>query len=1000
MKVDLGCHPVKSLCLASILLMLTLICAPIYAQTPFHIIYNTNDGLPSSEVYNIHFTDDHKVWFTTDRGIAIYDGYEFTSLSSQDGLKSNTNFNIKEDSKNRLWFTGIDGSLSLFDGSNFINAPILDSLKSFVHPEFYFSPIENGEGQYLFLSRRSIFTMKSFAIWNVGTTSIDTFGAASFEKKYLYKEGGDVNLVKFGESVFAFSEEIGFYKPLHRHENNYIGGSFFDIYKLNDEGNILQKANVGARVDFCYIDSDGDLWAGTNQGLKYFENADLQNDPKTFFPKFNITDLKEDYEGNYWVATGDVGVLFVPNLKINTLNYIDKNSIDGRILSVSSLKNKIYFGSYWEEIFSIDKNFRIDTIFYTSNKYTRNLSHAYKKNNTLYFSRHGLKEYDDGSYEVMANYDRKYNVMMRELDDGWFFMGGRNGFAIEKEGEKTVESNDFEPAFDSRIESVEQDKKGNIWIGTFNGLFKMTSQNNFSEISESADPLLSKHRIKDLKVDPYDNLWVATIGQGLMYKTPDSVYHFNEENGLLSNQLNCIFLQDSNSVWIGSNRGLNHFTYTLDNDKLDMSRIRYYEVMDGLSSNFINDIDYWNNFLWLATNQGIVYIKPEALRTTHPLVPIFLENFIVNDEVKKPEDVIKLKTEENDILIQMTGVSYRKKNLEGFYRYRLSDSKELKSWNYTNDRNIRFIDLPPGKYTFEAAAKNKLNEWSDVPIHLKFEIEPHFTQTLLFKFLIGAIVLSIFILSFLFRDRQLKQRGRLRQNLMEEKMRAKEYELLALRNQMNPHFVFNSLNAIQHFVFKNDRLKANYYLSKFSKLMRDSLEFSRSKFISLEDEIQFIKTYLELEQMRFPDSFDYEIKIDPDIPIKQYAIPSLLFQPVLENIIKHAFKDIAHKGLIEIFINKMTPGKSISVIIQDNGTGFEGNFFAEKSDEAHKSLGLTIIKNQINALNMDGKQQKASFIIENRADSNSAISGIKVSFEIPVKLKNEELSATSVGILK
>lgn len=969
-----------------------LIGIPLGAQTPFYINYDTNNGLPSPEVYNIHFTNDNKAWFTTDRGIASYNGYEFTTYSTEDGLSNNTNFNIFEDSNNQLWFTGIDGSVSIMKNGKFIQKPFLDSLKLKSNKKFYYLPIENSQGQVLLFNRMTDFATKFFVIYDPKNQTFEKLESKAFQQKYSFQQGSKIHLAKFGKCVMAFSKEIMFFKPLIEHHNNWVGASYNELYKIDQKGEVIQTANLNDKIDFWYIDGVGDLWIGTNNGLYLYDNANLNSTPKHYSPSIKISDLKEDFEGNYWMATGDQGVFFIPDPKINTINFKNKYFSNARILSIGALDQRIYFGSSLGKIFSVDKNFKVDTIIKPDNT-KRNNNNAYKLNNKIFFRNQIIAEDKNGKIKLQKNTIFTTNFIAKELSNGDLFSIDNTGHLLQKKVGDLISFIDLEQPFDSRIECIEEDKTGKIWFGTHNGLYFMNSNLDNTIFKATFDHKMTTQRINDIKLDLHENLWIGSVGNGLTYKTSDSTYHITAKDGLQSNLLNCIFVQDSNTVWVGTNQGLNLIKYNYENNILSIDNIYKYGVLDGLLSNFINDIKIWNGYIWLATNKGIVYIKPESLKLNSPLVPIYLEHFKVNEEFRTPENGITLKAKDNDIFLQMTGISYRKKVTNEFYRYRLLEANKESAWKYTRDRNIQFIDLQPGSYTFEAAAKNKSEKWSDPPIQLKFKIEPYFTQTLLFKILLGALVLSIFALLFIFRDKQLKRRNTLQQNYMNVKMKAKEYELSALRNQMNPHFVFNSLNAIQSFIFKSDKIKANYYLSKFSKLMRDSLHFSRLKYIGLHEEIRFLETYLELEQMRFPDAFDFSIDIDKDIPTKQYEIPSLLFQPVLENVVKHAFKGLEYKGIISIKIKDNIPGRSLSVVIQDNGKGFAGDFFEDNgTSNQYKSLGLTIVKNQIDALNLEMEDNYASFSISNLANIDTDKSGVVVSFIIPVKSVLSDLS--------
>ena len=202
---------------------------------------------------------------------------------------------------------------------------------------------------------------------------------------------------------------------------------------------------------------------------------------------------------------------------------------------------------------------------------------------------------------------------------------------------------------------------------------------------------------------------------------------------------------------------------------------------------------------------------------------------------------------------------------------------------------------------------------------------------------------------------------------------------------MNPHFVFNSLNAIQSFMFKNDIENANYYMSKFSVLMRNSLQYTRLDFISLRDEIDFVKTYLELETMRFSGKFDYIINIEDSVDLDFIQIPSLLLQPILENSIKHAFKNINYTGLIILEVTEKDEN-SLEVYIRDNGVGVAGVIEKKTNlNEKHKSFGLEIVKERIALLNSGAFNTKASIDLVNISDIKKDETGFQVHFILPIK---------------
>jgi tetratricopeptide (TPR) repeat protein len=175
---------------------------------------------------------------------------------------------------------------------------------------------------------------------------------------------------------------------------------------------------------------------------------------------------------------------------------------------------------------------------------------------------------------------------------------------------------------------------------------------------------------------------------------------------------------------------------------------------------------------------------------------------------------------------------------------------------------------------------------------------------------------------------------------------SKALELVALRSQMNPHFLFNSLNSIKLFIIENEKELSTKYLTKFSKLVRLVLENSNKNLISLEEELEATKYYLELEQIRFKNRFDFEINNDADALIE---LPPLVLQPYVENSIWHGIMHLDGKGRIEI--NTKETDEGIVLEIKDNGVGRKKSATLKDDKEQHQSMGLNITQKRIQSLN-------------------------------------------------
>ena len=205
-------------------------------------------------------------------------------------------------------------------------------------------------------------------------------------------------------------------------------------------------------------------------------------------------------------------------------------------------------------------------------------------------------------------------------------------------------------------------------------------------------------------------------------------------------------------------------------------------------------------------------------------------------------------------------------------------------------------------------------------------------------FLLGVMVLLLLLFGFIVKA------------LYSIKIKNKEIALQSLRREMNPHFIFNSLNSVNQFIAQNNELEANKYLTSYSNLMRNTMENSNKDFVTLGNEIENLTKYLELEHLRFKDKFDFEIKVDEKLDYETIWIPNMIIQPHLENAIWHGLRYKEEKGLLKMIFS--LEGKNIHITIDDNGIGpTKSGELKTHNQKAHESRGLTNTKERMTLLN-------------------------------------------------
>jgi tetratricopeptide (TPR) repeat protein len=215
--------------------------------------------------------------------------------------------------------------------------------------------------------------------------------------------------------------------------------------------------------------------------------------------------------------------------------------------------------------------------------------------------------------------------------------------------------------------------------------------------------------------------------------------------------------------------------------------------------------------------------------------------------------------------------------------------------------------------------------------------------------LIGSVVLMLILLGLIVKA------------LFSIKTKNKKIALQSLRREMNPHFIFNSLNSVNQFIAQNNELEANKYLTSYSNLMRNMMESSNKDFITLANELEQIKKYLDLEHLRFQDKFDYEIVVDEKIEIDAVLVPNMLIQPHLENAIWHGLRYRETKGKLKVTFTE--ENQLIKVLIEDDGIGLEKSTqLKTKNQKVHESRGLNNVEERISLLN-DLYHQKIDFAI-------------------------------------
>ena len=966
-------------------------------QDPYHIIFDVNDGLPSSEVYDVEIDKFNNIWFSTDRGLSRYNGYEFENFTTKDGLTDNTIFEIIKDKDSNLWFSCYDGSLSYYDYNCFQEAPFNQRLKKYINRNWVRQMSFDKNGNILFFVGRttSADTLRSYFKYDKlkdslmlkspdRTKGIHRIGYE--DKHFYYLPSFDyftkVNLsVNDSIDILCQTREVNFFSRDMLTEKN------MKRYQLNSQVYRSEKDNLkmlfdgDLSIDRIRMIGDSLLYAMTNQGLIRLNINEDNPTYENFFKAYHCSSSLEDYERNIWVTTLNTGIVLIPGMYIS---HIDNSYFNNsRVMALSKLDNKLIASTFDGQLFCIDKDYNTKKILEVPDRFLK----LAKEEDTLYLFDNS-RIYEKGG-RLITDWNNPesalYSKVFLKVEDEMLMNYHQLIWLSLKSG--TFISEDL--ATETRAMSIHRDYDDRIWVGTLNGIYRIddfkSNRNKICKI-EGSDSL---GRINTMVSSENGTVVFGTIGQGLFYHDAenDKIRQFEYDTDQVPNVINSIFIENDSLYWLGSNSGVYLCSVKEKETSLKLCVDYHFNVKNGLASNFIYDVLKWKDKIYVASEKGInVFNKSDIPEFIMPPT-IHFDSIVSNLRVLDMSTRQALESDEQDVTFHYSAFSYKQDIGDGYYKYALIKNQKDTSWNLSDSRVVQYTNLEPGEYEFMVMARNGFNNWSHTPASFAFELNPHFSQTIFFK---AGVVMLLMFLTFLIywnRSKQVLLKEVQKRKMQAFEMRAQKAELDALRGQMNPHFVYNALNSIQNYIYKGDEDQANYYLSRFSKLMRSSLEMSKLESITVDEEIEFLKNYLELESMRFKNKFNYKIEADTlrQIPIK---IPPLLIQPLVENSIKHGFKKIDYKG--DILIQFKFAERHIKVNIIDNGNGIKDAGKLTSNNKSHKSLSIQIIQERLNIINAQNNSKEASLSIQSPILDNSK--GTRVSLNIPYIKNNHDYS--------
>jgi ligand-binding sensor domain-containing protein len=686
--------------------------------------------------------------------------------------------------------------------------------------------------------------------------------------------------------------------------------------------------DVSARV--MYNSKDGVIWLGT-----WSENVYTIDPLRKRVPRIDLNSpvwcFHEDKNENLWVGTSAGIFLMDKNKKI--VNHFDNNSLAIDYSDISHVIgiNEDSKGTIWIGTTSGLSRYNNSTNTFTHFK--NNPNDPTSISNGVVFS---IYEDSKGTFWICTS----GGLDIMNVSEGTFRHirhNAQNSFSL---------GNNF-------VNGIFEDRRGNLWIRNWEG----GGLHLFNRSSESFMRYLQGLSISCIFEDTDSTLWIGTEADGL-YKYDKTAGNFNrfiDENSFLTSHIITTIIEDDlKKLWVASLAGI---------VCLDRSREQavYYGINKGISS---KDLRYGagyklkNGELLFGTGFGFYTFFPQQVESNKIPPKLAISDFNYFNKSHEPVKdsslnavlenyrKVELNYNQNSFSISFTGLHYSN-SLENQHFYML-EGYDLKWQKAGSELKAEYFNMSPGRYVFHVRTANSDGIW--VAGRVQIVITPAWWNTWWFR--IAAIVAIFGIFYWIVRWRtNVRFQAKITQSEKEQQLaalrhRATELEMYALRSQMNPHFIFNSLNAINTFILEKNSDQAFEYLTMFSKLMRLILQNSRSEVVTLENELEALRLYLELEALRFDNHFSYSIKVDEDIDRDAVMVPPLIIQPYAENSIWHGLMHKEEKGFL--LVEVLEEEEFLICRITDDGVGRQkAAELKSKSASAHKSMGMRITADRI-----------------------------------------------------
>lgn len=950
--------------------LLILFYSCIWGQIKPSRNYTTADGLPNNAVRSLYLDKNSDLWIGTENGISKLENGSFTNLPLPETIPNKSCWDISQDENGNMWFASYGGGVYKFDGANFIFINKKNGL-----------PVDRVRKLLSHNGKMYIGTELGVAIIDIKTNKIITpneinphFGVFIVTDFFVYNN--QIYFSTSNEGLFKISTSNN--TTTIEHVLNYQ-----NVFSLGYYNNVLFSGNKGFLNYFKIEDV-------ISQKIK------TQTFGKTTVWDFTKDNKNTIYTASWGIYDLSGGLYQIKNNQLQNIS--EEYGIDSKnLLSVicNIKKNILYVGSKDKGIYEIQLDGTIDyspfnnkaivdfetldskkiilhqdgiSFIDTNNSIYKTISvFDFKKIEVAYInnSKQKLPTHADGFYELNYNIPAQaiefYEILKHQKsiwitsNIGIFQMNFdgkiinyvpihsyKIGFTSDNKFIETIpyagvrvyddvyhlkakHFSEFDKNTPLDVVGIVNSNDKTYLISVFQGLF-LQQNHKFQSLLKAN--IWKESKLKFITKNKKGNLIIASeFGAVTIIDNSNSfrILQTIPKNQIIGNTIT--FLESyKDFILIGTEKGINIYRN---------GKIQLFDKEQGLEDAAISSSHIFKEQLYLGTKKGFYTIDLNKLTANKNTVSSIEIRAIAINSIPMSTSNYRWFTynsnelvcdyQHNTIAVDFVPKGHSFPNKLKF-RYRL---KKTNRWSPYSEKPFVYLSyLPNDTYHLEIEVLD-LNAGKTSHFNiLKIRIQPPFWKTGWFYGLVGALLVlgTVFII--------LRIKKRTVQKAETENQIAKA-KLETLLSQMNPHFTFNALNTIQSFVFNKDAHNSAIYISEVASLMRQTLDNSASQTITIEDEIEYLRTYIAIENQRFDNRIQHEVLVDDAINKEDVAIPTMLLQPFVENIFKHAFDDeFVHPTFKIEFV--LLQNELLQIAISDNGKG------KSKATKNHFSRGILI----------------------------------------------------------